>query len=80
MSKTMFVFSILNLSGRESLEIAVIQQNKPLILFLVYRMIILKCYVCYVTVYTPQTNEYQSVTEHPRAGVNFQSVPTSSAE
>ena len=47
-------------------------------------MIILKCDVCYVTVYsavyTPQTNEYQSVTEHPRDGVDFQSVPTSSAE
>ena len=61
-----------------------IQQNKQLILFLVYRMIILKCDVCYVTmysaVYTPQTNEYRSATEHPRAGVNFQSVPTSSAE
>ena len=27
-----------------------------------------------------QTKDYQSVTEHPRASVNFQSVPTSSAE
>ena len=30
-----------------------IQQNKQLILFLAYRMIILKWDVCYVTVYTP---------------------------
>ena len=29
-----------------------IRQNKQLILFLVYCMIILKCDVCYVTVYT----------------------------